>query len=117
MRSVWLSGRARGSFVDWAFWLWALVGGGLAFGMLSFVGFFVGLGCIVFMVLLAREPRTRSAWLGVLVGAGALLLLIAYINREGPGWKWLAAGLVLIAVGLIGHARRPRPPSATAFRA
>jgi hypothetical protein len=68
------------------------------------------------VVLLGRDPRTRPAWLGVLVGAGALLLLLAYINREGPGWKWLAAGLVLIAAGLIGHARRSRPPSATAFR-
>ena len=105
--------RARlGLFVDWAFWLWALVGAGLAFGMLSFAGFFVGLGCIVFVVRLARDPRTRPAWLGVLVGAGALPLLIAYINREGPGWKWLG----LIAVGLIGHPRRSRPPSATAFR-
>jgi len=111
--------------LDWAFWLWALVGAGLAFGMLSFAGLFVGLGCIVFVVLLVRDPRTRPAWLGVLVGAGSLLLLIAYINREGPGTvchtfrngsecahglpdprKWLAAGLVLIAAGLIGHAWR-----------
>ena len=63
MRSVWLSGRARGLFFDWAFWLWALVGAGLAFGMLSFVGFFVGLGCIVFMVLLRgnRELVRRGS--------------------------------------------------------
>jgi hypothetical protein len=107
------------------FWVWSLIGAGLAFGMLSFAGLFVGIGCIVLLVLLARDPRTRPGWLGLLVGAGALCLLIAYINREGPGTschtfdngsecavglpdprKWLAAGLVLIGSGLVAHSIR-----------
>jgi hypothetical protein len=44
------------------------------------------------VVLLARDPRNRPDWFGVLVGAGALVVLIAYLNREGPGGNGSRAG-------------------------
>jgi hypothetical protein len=70
--------------------------------------------------LLARGERARGAW-GALTGAGLPLLLVAYLNRHGPGehctaipggeqcagewspWPWLVAGLLLIAAGLLAY--------------
>ena len=111
------------SFLDPSFWMWALIGAGLAFSMLSFAGFFVGIGCIVLLMLMARELRIRRSWLGLLVGVGALCVVIAYINREGPGKschtfgdggvecahglpdprKWLVVGVLLIGAGLLAR--------------
>jgi hypothetical protein len=52
----------------------------------------------------------------VLVGIGAVLLLIAYINRGGPfnPRHWLIAGLVFIAAGLIGQLLTSRPTASRA---
>lgn len=113
------------SLLDPWFWVWALIGAGLAFSMLSFAGFFVGIGCIVLLMLMARESRIRRSWLGLLVGAGGLCVVIAYINREGPGTschtfgdggvecadglpdprKWLLVGVLLIGAGLLAQLR------------
>ena len=112
-------------FLDWAFWLWAIVGVGLALSMSS-LGLILGLPVVVLAVLMARHPRLRPAWLGVLVGVGALLLFVAYLQREGPGftcWQkenssgcdshldprpWLIAGILFVAAGLIARAWRAR---------
>lgn len=110
-------------FLDWAFWLWAIVGVGLAFS-LSSLGPILGLPVVVLAVLMARHPRLRPAWLGVFVGFGVLLLFVAYLHREGPGvtcWQkenasgcdqhpdprpWLVLGIVFVAAGLIAQAFR-----------
>ena len=51
---------------------------------------------------LVRARRPGAA--GVLSGLGLPLLLVAFINRTGSSlspWPWLAAGLVLVAAGLV----------------
>jgi hypothetical protein len=66
------------------------------------------------IVLLALNPRTRSSSWGIFVGFGALLLVIAHLNRDEPGdphldaRPWLVAGIVAVAIGLIGEAWRSR---------
>jgi hypothetical protein len=64
-------------------------------------------------VLLGRTRRSHTGLPGLIAGAGVLPLVIAWLNRSGPGnvctpgecteewspWPWLAAGVVLIAVG------------------
>jgi hypothetical protein len=98
---------------DWAFWVWAVVGVGLGLSAFS-LGPLVGLPFVLLIVLLALNPRTRSSAWGIFVGFGALLLLIAYLNRDEPGdphldaRPWLVAGSVAVAIGLIGEAWRSR---------
>jgi hypothetical protein len=111
---------------DWAFWLWAVVGVGFGFGI-SQVGIFTVPASALVAIILLRQPRFRGSAFGVLVGIGAVLLLVAYLNREGPGTvcethrngiecayglpdpkKWAAAGLVLVVLGLLGHLRPAR---------
>ena len=101
---------------DWAFWLWALVGAALALSAVS-LGPLLGLPVLLAIVLLAWQPRTRSSAWGIFVGFGALLLLVAYLNRDVPGDRhldarpWLVAGIVLVATGLIGEGWRSRMSS------
>jgi len=58
---------------------------------------------------------------GLVSGAGVVVLVVAYLNREGPGttcWHtatrsgcdehlnplpWLVAGVVLLAAGVVAH--------------
>jgi hypothetical protein len=63
------------------------------------------------------QKRLRRSLYGILVGIGAVLLLIAYINR-GPGdfnaLHWLIAGLAFVLAGLLAQmfAVAPRPTRA-----
>ena len=91
------------------FWVWALAGWLVTF---SFVGaasiglFLLPLAALV-TALVARSTRTRAEPLGALVGAGAVCFVIALIQREPGGFdarSWLAAAIVLTAVGLAGYA-------------
>jgi hypothetical protein len=107
--------------LDWAFWVWAVVGVGFGFAI-SVVGIFTVPASLLVTIVLLTQARLRQATFGILVGIGAVLLLVAYLNREGPGTvchtfsngfecaedlpdprKWLAAGLVFIAAGIAGH--------------
>jgi hypothetical protein len=98
---------------DWAFWIWAVVGVGLGLSAFS-LGPLLGLPVVLLIVLLALNPRTRSSSWGIFVGFGALLLVIAHLNRDEPGdphldaRPWLVAGIVAVAIGLIGEAWRSR---------
>ncbi len=112
----------------WPFWLWALVGVGFGLGISSLGIFIVPASAVVTMVLLTR-PGLRGSAYGALVGIGTVLLFVAFDNREGPGTvchsydhgrgmrcdelydprKWLVAGLVLVAAGLIAQARLGEP--------
>lgn len=80
------------------------------------------LACPVLVVLLRRHGADGAA-VAALVGAGALPLVIAYLNRHGPGdfctrtassesceeqwspWPWAAVGVALIVVGVVGCVR------------
>lgn len=126
MRAI--TGRPRFHLVGCArFWAWALVGAGLMLGCLAIfsVGILILAAAVFVAYRLARRQPVRGTF-GLLSGAGTILLLMAYLNRSGPGeicsrtatsiscgqqWNpipWLVAGLVFFAAGLAGHAWRSR---------
>ena len=122
---------ARSNLGDWAFWVWAVVGVG--FGI-SVIGLFTVPASMIAAIVLLTRPRLRASAYGVLVGIGVPLLVVAYLNREGPGTvchsidggrgtqcddltdprKWAVVGLLFIAAGIAGqlYAARPRVSSA-----
>lgn len=105
------------------FSVWALLGSAAALATVS-VGPLLLLPVLLFGVLLARRPLVRRSAFGLLTGAGALLVFVAWVQRDGPGttcWHtatasgcdqhlnplpWLALGIVLIVAGFVAHARR-----------
>jgi hypothetical protein len=121
--------RARlGPFLDWGFWLWSIVGVGLGF-CLSSLGVFLVLPLLVAIVFMVRQQRLRSSWPGALVGIGAVLLFVAYLQRQGPGvtcWQtatasgcdehldplpWLVGGIVFVTAGFVAQAVRTGRPA------
>jgi len=103
------------------FWLWALVGAGVAFAFVSFVGWLF----LVPAALVAYRLVRRSRWsdgpvlLGVVAGAGLPLLLVAALNWSdwhhrtlGDGtpnpYDWGGVGLCLLAGGILAYAVRSR---------
>jgi uncharacterized membrane protein YedE/YeeE len=124
---------ARSSFRDWAFWLWALVGVGFGFGI-SVVGIFTVPASALASIFLLSRPRLRASAYGVLVGIGVPFLIVAFLNREGPGTvchsidggrgmqcddlydprKWAAVGLVCVVAGLLGQLAAARPRASRA---
>jgi amino acid transporter len=112
----------RGRHVaEWGwFCVWAVVGGCVAISFISFVGpFFLpgaALGALAGMRW-GRSSVARSS-LGAVTGAGIPFLIVAYLERKGPGtvcWKaatatgcddyldprpWLVIGLVLVLGGI-----------------
>ena len=117
--------------LDWRFWLWAVVGVGFGFGI-SVVGIFTVPASAIVTIVLLRRPRLRESAYGVLVGIGTVPVVVAYLNREGPGTvchtfaggrgtqcdelydprKWLLVGLVFIAAGLAAHTSLSGPSRA-----
>lgn len=107
------------------FWAWALIGAAGALAFVSFIGFLFLIPAAGVVFLLARRGPIRGAW-GALTGAGALLLFIAYLNRQGPGETcyttatgggcdghlnpipWLVVGLICVVGGIAAHARQNR---------
>jgi uncharacterized membrane protein len=90
------------------FWVWALVGFGLALGAVSLGLLVNGPVALLALWLSSNETARRSAF-GLLSGAGALCLLVAWLQQGGDSLDarpWLAIGLVLALSGLLGHARR-----------
>lgn len=118
--------KRRAHFGDWGwFCAWALVGTGFALGI-SVIGIFTVPAALVATILLVRRRPIRGAF-GALSGAGALLLYLAYLNRQGPGtvcspfglggehctdyWNplpFLIAGLMCVVGGIAAHARQNR---------
>ena len=90
------------SLGDWTFWVWAVVGVGFGF-VISVIGIFIAPVSLAATIFLLRRPRFRESVFGILVGIGAVLVLVAYINR-GPGdfsaRHWLLAGLGFIVAGV-----------------
>ena len=89
------------------FWAWALVGAAFGLGITS-LGIFLVVPATLAVVLMTRHRPIRGAF-GLATGVGAILLLIAYIQRSGEYYDpvhWLVPGLVLFTAGLVGHAWR-----------
>jgi hypothetical protein len=125
---------------SWPFLAWAAVGAGACLALLTAltIGIFIlPLMAAAAIALLAwRGGRTVTA-VGVIAGLGLVPLYVAYLNRGGPGsvcsastagqactdewspWPWLAAGTVLIVLGVGAFAllrSRISPPPADSGR-
>jgi hypothetical protein len=109
------------------FWAWAIVGLGVALGGISFaLGPLVLLPSLGIAAVLASSARIRQSAFGLMTGAGAVCLFVAWVQRRGPGtvcWRkelssgcdqyldprpWLAIGLALFLGGILAHAIRSR---------
>jgi hypothetical protein len=108
-----------------AFGAWALVGAGVAFGVLGLltIGVFILLGAAVLGALVWRRFG-RCGLAGLVSGLGVPLLYVAALNWQGPGvqcvrdgdsvscadmwspWPWLVAGLALVLGGAVLRIRR-----------
>src|SRR5438874_3160062 len=105
------------------FWAWALLGAAAALGAVS-LGPILAAPLFVIAAPMASRSSIRRSAFGLLSGAGALLLYVAWVQRAGPGttcWHtatasgcdqhlnplpWLVAGAVLVVAGFVAHARR-----------
>jgi hypothetical protein len=90
------------------FWVWALVGFGLALGAVSLGPLLILPLGLVALWMASRETIRRSAF-GLLAGAGGLCLFVACLQQGGGNLNarpWLGIGLLLALTGLAGHARR-----------
>jgi hypothetical protein len=101
----------------WAIVAWAVAGACLALVVSAIGVFTVPVGIVLVVVLLVARRFTESP--AVLVGAGALPLYVAWLNRSGPGrvcsatatgescvdatspWPWLAVGVLLVVAGAV----------------
>jgi hypothetical protein len=111
---------------SWAgFVVWALVGGLFGFASISFfvIAFIPAIAILILAI--TRKSLVPSGW-GALAGLGVIPLLVAYIQRKGPGtvcwqtgtasgcddylnpWPWLIAGVVMVAFGVGGQFIRMR---------
>ena len=97
------------------FWLWALVGAGTVFGMISFIVFFL-IPPIVLAVILLRRSRWNDgpALVGIVSGAGVTLLAVAGLNWNDwhhrtvgdnvPNpFYWGGVGICLFAAGIVAY--------------
>jgi uncharacterized membrane protein YwaF len=108
---------------------WFAIGGGAVLAVLALLSFGVFLLPVVLLaaVLTALRPAARRGISGLIAGAGVPALYIAFLNRYGPGehcrstgpggtdciemwspWPWALVGLLLVAVGVVVMAVRPR---------
>ena len=116
--------RANGP--TWAgFALWALVGGGLVIGIFTLTILFV-VPVVIGLAALAIRPALMRSGFGFVAGMGLVSIYVAFVQRRGPGtvcwqkatesgceeflnpWPWLAVGVVLVCVGVVGHIRMMR---------
>lgn len=110
----------RGGLSEWGwFFAWVALGVALALGAVSFGPLLLVPAAVVVALITSRRGLGRSA-LGLLTGAGIIALVIAYLQRKGPGtvyWHtataggadtyldprpWLTAGILLVAGGILG---------------
>ena len=101
------------------------MGTGFALGISALGVFTIPAALLVTVLLVLRHHFDLSA-LGIPVGVGLLALYVAYVQRKGPGavsWytamasgsdqyldprPWLAAGILLVAVGVVAFFWRER---------
>jgi hypothetical protein len=113
------------------FTAWLLVGASFAVSLIGImsIGLFVLPIPVVATLLLARRRQTTTGLPGLISGLAVPLLYVAYLNRAGPGticaavaggqectdewspWPWLAAGVILLVVGIAAFVGRRRRAS------
>jgi len=105
------------------FWAWAFIGCAAALAAVS-LGPLLFLPALAAGAFMATRPRIRASAFGLLTGAGALCLFVAWAQRRGPGevcWQkgtatgcdqyldprpWLVLGVALVVSGIAAHAVR-----------
>jgi hypothetical protein len=108
---------------------WLIIGAGYALSFLgaASIGLFVLPLPVLATILLARRQRAHGGLPGLISGLGVPLLYVAYLNRAGPGticttitgggqdctdewspWPWLAAAVILLALGVAAFIARQR---------
>jgi hypothetical protein len=108
-----------------AFLVWAVLGAVAAFLLVSFLTL-AAVPILIGVWLSATRPAFRRSWFGAMIGAGAVALYVAYVQRHGPGtvcwhtatasgcdqylnpWPWLAGGAALVIAGVVAQARQMR---------
>lgn len=99
-------------FSAWVLLALAVVVGAFALGLL-WPWTLVPIALVVLGCRIAQRPSARRSMRGLLSGAGAALLYVAWIERTGPGagalnpFPWLLVGIALLVSGVIAHAQRP----------
>jgi hypothetical protein len=110
------------------FLAWAAVGCVGALGLVS-LGPAALVAAAAVGLLLARVPLARRSASGLLAGAGLVSLLVAYVQRDGPGvtcWHtvsaagcdqhlnpvpWLVIGIACVTVAVVTQSRHARTSS------
>lgn len=94
---------------------WVVVGAAFTFGLLGIlsIGIFI-LPCALLATFhLARRNPSARFMTGILSGVGVPLLVVAFLNRNGPAlicsqgscdqrlspWPWLLAGVLFVLLG------------------
>lgn len=95
-----------------------MVGATAALGLVS-LGLLTLIPAVIAATAFTRNASARRSAVGVLAGAGFLLLYVAYVQRQGPGttcWRtatatgcdqhlnpipWLVVGLALVVGGVL----------------
>lgn len=107
------------------FCVWVAVGGAAALGAVSLGPIALGPAIVVAGLMWLRQDARRSAF-GVFTGLGLVFLVVAWVNRQGPGTTcrhsatasgcnehlspipWLILGVVLVVLGAVGQLRATR---------
>jgi hypothetical protein len=114
---------------DWGrFAAWTLLGvaWGFTFVGIASIGLLILPLALVGTAVISRTDSSFSGLPGALTGLGVAPLLVAYLNRHGPGdvcthtatggscgqewnpWPWLLAGMALITAGILWFRARAR---------
>lgn len=109
------------------FVVWLFLGSTATFGLISFItpaAVGGGLAILVAVWFAIRHPGFGASAYGAIAGAGAMALVVAFLQRRGPGtvcwqtttasgcedylnpWPWLVIGVALIATGVVLQLRR-----------
>jgi hypothetical protein len=117
----------RAQIVGWGwFCVWALIGAALALSVVSLGPLGLVLTAAAALFVRFRRPASWRYAFGLLSGIGALLLVVAWLQRDGPGttcWHtatssgcdehlnplpWLALGIAFSLAGIVGQVLRAR---------
>jgi hypothetical protein len=102
------------------FGAWGVIGAGLALGLISLGPLALVPAIAAAAIMLSGRRVRQSAW-GLLSGTGIVMLIVAWVNRQGPGttcWQnasghgcdshlspipWLVIGVALLLAGGLGQ--------------
>lgn len=121
----------RRAYTWWAFGLWCVTGAGLCLGVLSIltIGFAVLFVTLVVCGFLLWRVGFGPAITGIISGAAAPVLFVAWTNRDGPGshctvtgtsssctdewspWPFVVVAVAMLVAGVTSFVRLRRAQS------